>query len=87
MPVKTIQPRELKQLLDRGQALLVDVHEPAEFRALAIGLVLLPASGLILFWNELVVLAIILIGAGLTIAGVTGFCGLARLMALAPRNK
>ena len=86
MPVKTIQPRELKQLLDRGQA-PGGCPRAAEFRALATGLVLLLASGLILFWNELVVLAIILIGAGLTIAGVTGFCGLARLMALAPRNK
>jgi hypothetical protein len=28
-----------------------------------------------------------LVGAGLTVAGATGFCGMARLLALAPWNR
>jgi hypothetical protein len=29
----------------------------------------------------------IFVGAGLTVAGVTGFCGMARLLALLPWNR
>ena len=54
---------------------------------LTIGLILLLASFLTAFWNSLSVLAVAVIGAGLTVAGATGFCGLARIMAYAPWNK
>lgn len=54
---------------------------------LTIGLLLLLASCLTAFWNPLFILLVAIIGTGLTVAGVTGFCGLARLVALMPWNQ
>ena len=170
MTARTVDAVKLKQWLDQGQAILVDVREPAEYRArhirgarhiplaridtahlpkdglivvhclkgwrgfsackkllqqnpdlqifnlqggieawsdaglptmsdgafvlpldrqvqLTIGLILLAASGLTAFWNPLFILLVVMMGTGLTVAGLTGFCGLARLLALAPWNK
>lgn len=55
---------------------------------LAIGVVLLTASvgGYVADFLPLFVLTG-LVGLGLSVAGVTGFCGLARLLALAPWNQ
>jgi rhodanese-related sulfurtransferase len=54
---------------------------------LAIGLLLITASLLGYFLTPVFFLLTGLIGAGLTIAGVTGFCGLALLMARMPWNQ
>ena len=54
---------------------------------LTIGIILLLASFLTAFWNPLSILAVAVIGTGLTVAGATGFCGLARIMAYAPWNR
>ncbi len=46
MPVKTIDPETLKIWLDKGEAVLVDVREPAEYKAQNIpGSRLLPLGG------------------------------------------
>lgn len=54
---------------------------------LTIGLVLLLASIATHYFDPNFVYLTALIGIGLTIAGLTGFCGLARLIALAPWNQ
>lgn len=54
---------------------------------LAIGLMLLAASVLALWGHPLFVLIGAALGLGLTVAGATGYCGLARLMARAPWNR
>ena len=54
---------------------------------LTIGVALLVASGLALFVSPLFVFVTGAMGLGLSIAGATGFCGLARFMAHAPWNK
>jgi rhodanese-related sulfurtransferase len=170
MPVKTTDPITLRHWLDQGRAMLVDVREPAEYRALhipeaypiplgqieaarlpaspgavvvhclkggrgamacekllrqnpqldvynlaggidawaaaglpvrtgvnfalpldrqvqlAVGCSLLAASVLTFFVHPLFVLVTAALGAGLTIAGLTGFCGLAKVLARAPWN-
>ena len=40
-----------------------------------------------MFWTPLFILVVAIIVAGLTVAGATGFCGLARLIALMPWNQ
>jgi rhodanese-related sulfurtransferase len=170
MPIRTVDPVTLKQWLDHGQATLLDVREPAEYRArhiaparniplaaiaaahlpgngaivihcqkggrgasacekllqqnpaleifnleggieawaaaglptsaqgrailpldrqvqLTIGILLLIASGLTLFVDIWFLLAVAAIGIGLSVAGATGFCGMARLLAHAPWNR
>jgi len=169
MSVKTVDPTTLRQWLEQGTAILVDVREPAEHRArhidqaqliplgkidaarlpqghrivvhclkggrgasaceklirqnpkleiynlaggidawtsaglpigtggfvlpldrqvqLTIGIALVVASGLALVVSPLFGLITGALGLGLSIAGATGFCGLARLMAHAPWNK
>jgi rhodanese-related sulfurtransferase len=168
MPLKTVDPATLRQWLEQGSAILVDVREPAEHRArnivqarhiplgtidaaslpaggrivvhclkggrgasacekllrqkpeleiynleggidawtaaglptrtagfflpldrqvqLTIGIALVAASGLVLFVSPLFGLITGALGIGLSIAGATGFCGLARVMAHAPWN-
>jgi rhodanese-related sulfurtransferase len=54
---------------------------------LTIGLMLILASGLTAFWNPLFIFLVAIIGTGLTIAGGTSFCGLARLVAPMPWNQ
>ncbi len=54
---------------------------------LAIGLILLVSAGLTYFEHPLFVLVTGAIGIGLTVAGATGFCGMARLLARAPWNQ
>lgn len=54
---------------------------------LTIGLGLLAATALAWWVHPAFVLAAGFFGAGLTLAGATGFCGLARLMALMPWNR
>jgi rhodanese-related sulfurtransferase len=54
---------------------------------MTIGIALLVASGFALFVSPLFVLITGALGLGLFIAGTTGFCGLARVMACAPWNK
>jgi hypothetical protein len=54
---------------------------------MTIGVVLLLASGLAFFVSPLFLLITGALGLGLTLAGATGFCGLARVMAQAPWNK
>jgi rhodanese-related sulfurtransferase len=169
MSVKTIDAATLRQWLDQGSAMLVDVREPAEYRArhiaqahpiplgkidarqlpgsgrivihclkggrgasaceklsrqnptldiynlaggidawlaaglsvktgtyvlpldrqvqLTIGIVLFVASSLAFFISPLFVLITGALGLGLIVAGATGFCGLARIMAHAPWNQ
>ncbi len=169
MSVKTVDPATLRQWLEQGSALLVDVREPAEHRSrnivqarpiplgkidatqlpeggrivvhclkggrgasaceklirqnprlevynlaggidawaaaglpirtggfvlpldrrvqLTIGIALVAASGLALFVSPLFGVISGVLGLGLLVAGATGFCGLARVMAHAPWNK
>jgi rhodanese-related sulfurtransferase len=54
---------------------------------LAIGLCLLVFTGLSLWVNPAFVWGVAFFGAGLTLAGSTGFCGLARVLALMPWNR
>lgn len=54
---------------------------------LTIGGCVLMASVLAIFVNPAFAFVAAFFGAGLTVAGATGFCGLARLMALAPWNQ
>jgi rhodanese-related sulfurtransferase len=54
---------------------------------LTIGIVLVVASGLALFISPLFAFVTGALGLGLSLAGATGFCGLARVMAYAPWNK
>ncbi len=172
MPVKTVDAATLKQWLARGEAVLVDVREPAEYNAehivgahpiplggigtaklpardgknlvihclkggrgasacekllaedpaleicnlaggidawtasgfaveksgafflpldrqvqLTIGVCLVLASALACFASPVFLLVTAFFGAGLTVAGLTGFCGLARIMAAVPWNQ
>jgi rhodanese-related sulfurtransferase len=169
MSVKTVDAGTLHQWLQQGSALLVDVREPAEYRArhvaqaqniplarieaaglpeghrivihclkggrgasackkliqqnprleiynleggieaweaaglpvssggyvlsldrqvqLTIGIILFVASSMTFFVNPLFVIITGALGLGLTMAGATGFCGLARIMAHAPWNR
>jgi len=50
---------------------------------LTIGVTPLIAAGLTFFISPLFILASVVMGMGLTFAGATGFCGLARIMARA----
>ena len=54
---------------------------------LTIGIFLLVVTGLSLVVSPMFVLAAGVIGLGLSTAGATGFCGLARLMACGPWNR
>ena len=54
---------------------------------LAIGLLVLIACGLGFLYSPMFFLIAAFAGAGLTFAGLTGFCGMARLIALMPWNK
>jgi len=54
---------------------------------LTIGICVLIGAALAYFVDPAFLLITVLIGAGLTIAGLTGFCGLARLMAIMPWNQ
>lgn len=54
---------------------------------LTIGIALVVASALVLAVSPLFGLITGALGLGLSVAGVTGFCGLARVMACAPWNK
>jgi hypothetical protein len=54
---------------------------------LTIGICLLAATALAYFVNPLFLFVATFFGAGLTVAGLTGFCGLARVMALMPWNQ
>jgi rhodanese-related sulfurtransferase len=169
MSVKTVDAATLRQWLDQGSTMLVDVREPAEYRAqhiaqahliplgkidaaqmpingqivvhclkggrgvsaceklirqnpkleiynlvggidawaaaglpvraggyflpldrqvqLTIGVILLGASSVAFFVSPLFAIITGALGFGLAIAGATGFCGLARVMAHAPWNK
>jgi len=54
---------------------------------LTIGICVLAATALAYFVDPAFLLIAAFIGVGLTIAGLTGFCGLARLVALMPWNQ
>lgn len=54
---------------------------------LTIGILLLAATLAGRLWNPDMHLLALLVGAGLTFAGLTGFCGLARLLARMPWNR
>jgi rhodanese-related sulfurtransferase len=54
---------------------------------LTIGICVLAASGLAYFVDPAFLLIAAIIGVGLTIAGLTGFCGLARIIAIMPWNQ
>jgi hypothetical protein len=54
---------------------------------IAAGLLVLAATLLSLFVAPAWIALSIFVGAGLTFAGVTGFCGMARLLALMPWNR
>jgi len=54
---------------------------------LTIGVCLLTANALTYFVDPAFLLITVFIGAGLTVAGLTGFCGLARLVARLPWNQ
>jgi rhodanese-related sulfurtransferase len=75
---------------DAGLPTIVDTRHPIELgRQVQIG------AGLLALAGSLLGLAVspwflavpILVGAGLTMAGLTGFCGLARLLLRAPWNR
>lgn len=54
---------------------------------LAVGLILLTAATLTWLVDPAFLILVALLGSGLTLAGATGFCGLARLLALMPWNR
>jgi rhodanese-related sulfurtransferase len=54
---------------------------------LTIGVCVLAATALVYFVNSAFLLLTVLIGVGLINAGLTGFCGLARVVALMPWNQ
>ena len=54
---------------------------------LAAGLVVLVSAMLSLYVDRRIVWVAAFVGAGLSFAGLTGFCGLARLLAVMPWNK
>lgn len=54
---------------------------------IAAGLLILAGSLLSIFVAPILVWLTVFVGAGLTVAGVTGFCGMARLLALMPWNR
>jgi len=68
----------------KGRGVLLPLDRQVQ---LTLGLVLLAATGLALLLNPLFVVVCAVVGLGLTVAGLTGFCGLARLMARAPWNR
>ena len=51
------------------------------------GVLILAFTLLSLTINPLFTAGLIIVGSGLTLAGLTGFCGMARLLAFAPWNK
>jgi len=54
---------------------------------IAAGVLVLTGSLLSLFVAPALIWLAVFVGAGLTFAGVTGFCGMARLLALMPWNR
>lgn len=66
----------------RGAALPLDRQVQ-----LAVGLGLLAAAMLTWWVHPVFLLLVVFFGAGLTLAGATGFCGLARLLAVMPWNQ
>jgi len=54
---------------------------------IAAGLLILTGTLLSLFVAPALIWLAIFVGAGLTFAGVTGFCGMARLLAMMPWNR
>jgi rhodanese-related sulfurtransferase len=54
---------------------------------IAAGLLVLTGSLLSLFVTPALIWLAVFVGTGLTFAGVTGFCGMARLLALMPWNR
>lgn len=73
-----------------GQPVIVNAHAPMEImRQVQIAAGLLVLIGVVGgFWLSPALYGIsAFVGAGLTFAGVTGFCGMARLLMLAPWNR
>jgi len=73
-----------------GLALAEDRRAPIEIMRqvqIAAGLLILLGLGLGVFASPAFLLLSGFVGAGLTFAGVSGFCGMARLLALAPWNR
>jgi len=54
---------------------------------LAAGLLALAGALGSLFWKPEMVWLAVLVGAGLTVSGATGFCGMARFLGLMPWNR
>ena len=54
---------------------------------LAAGMLALAGALGALFWHPVMLWLAVLVGAGLTLSGVTGFCGMAKLLALMPWNR
>ena len=54
---------------------------------IAAGLLVLAGSLMSMFVAPLFIWLAVFVGAGLTLAGVTGFCGMARLLAMMPWNR
>lgn len=54
---------------------------------ITIGMAVLASSLLAYFYDTTFIVLAGLFGAGLTMAGITGFCGLAKLMGIMPWNK
>lgn len=83
-----LPPSQVAEPLKAGRAVLIDIREPM-MRQVQIAAGLLVLTGVIL--GFLVHPGFFglsgLVGAGLTFAGVTGFCGAARLLQAAPWNR
>ena len=77
MNLRSIDTKQAKTLIDEG-AVLVDIREADEHARVRIpGARNHPLSGL----------STAFVGAGLTFAGVSGWCGMAKLLAFMPWNR
>ncbi|MGE0851286.1 MAG: DUF2892 domain-containing protein [Hyphomicrobiaceae bacterium] len=74
MSLPTISPAEAKRLMDQGATLVA-------------GSLILLGVGLGQFIAPVFYGLAALVGAGLTFAGVSGWCGMAKLLALMPWNR
>ena len=73
-----------------GLPVIVDRRQPIDMQRQVMiaagGLVLAGVALAIFIWPPLIAIPAF-VGAGLVVAGVTGFCGMARLLKLAPWNR
>lgn len=76
MTIKTISPAEAHRLIEIQRQVMI-----------AAGLLVLLGIFLSIAASPIWIALAIFVGVGPTFAGVTGFCGMARLLALMPWNR